>query len=141
MVEAEDSVSSQHRKPFLVPTSFPSPFRWVQEKGHLKCEVCEQQYRGTFILPPPPQPSSAEAAAMERLQLLIHDPATGHEALDLLDESDRYYRRNPGMSWCFSVSEALVFWVCCGLLFCHRSEIQYSQVEPSMLPPASLIKF
>ncbi|MEW5308352.1 MAG: hypothetical protein WDW38_000320 [Sanguina aurantia] len=63
--------------------------RWVLEKGHLRCE----------------------ALAMERLQLLIHDPATGHEALDLLDESDRYYRRNPGISWWLMFILFIVFLV------------------------------
>ncbi|GIL44141.1 hypothetical protein Vafri_1670 [Volvox africanus] len=93
--------------------------RWVNEKGHLRCEICDQQYRGNFSLPPQGAAGTEDAGNMLSSMFAIrvdhggeplgarHDRA----ALDFLDESDHYYQRNPLASWCFTFVIFVMFLV------------------------------
>ncbi|GIL87377.1 hypothetical protein Vretimale_1694 [Volvox reticuliferus] len=93
--------------------------RWVNEKGHLRCEICDQQYRGNFSVPPPGVTGTDDAGNVLSSMFAIrvdhggeplgarHDRA----ALDFLDESDHYYQRNPLASWCFTFVIFVMFLV------------------------------
>ncbi|GFR40376.1 hypothetical protein Agub_g925 [Astrephomene gubernaculifera] len=96
--------------------------RWVNEKGHLRCEICDQQYRGSFTVPPQPaavdDPHGLFAPMFAiRVDPLSGDPLIGpaghrdRAALDFLDESDHYYQRNPLASWCFTFVIFVMFLV------------------------------
>lgn len=79
--------------------------RWIDEKGHLRCEICEQPYRGEYTVPPPGPP--LDDLTMFSPLFIRVDGETGpgqhHDrTLDFLDESDHYYQRNPAASWCFT---------------------------------------
>ena len=80
--------------------------RWIDEKGHLKCEICDQNYRGDYTVPPP-GPALDDLTMFGPTMFIRVDPSgttRGHDrALDFLDESDNYYQRSPAASWCFTV--------------------------------------
>lgn len=79
--------------------------RWVDEKGHLKCEICDHNYRGDYTVPPP-GPALDDLNMFGPTMFIRVDPGgttRGHDrALDFLDESDNYYQRSPAASWCFT---------------------------------------
>ncbi|GLC44242.1 hypothetical protein PLESTM_001572100 [Pleodorina starrii] len=96
--------------------------RWVNEKGHLRCEICDQQYRGNFSVPPAGAAGADDAANMFSSMFAIRvdhggagEALGGHPgdraALDFLDESDHYYQRNPLASWCFTFVIFVMFLV------------------------------
>ncbi|KXZ45089.1 hypothetical protein GPECTOR_58g537 [Gonium pectorale] len=124
------------------PTSPPVPQRWVNEKGHLRCEICDQQYRGSFTVPPQP-PSGADElggpGGMFSPMFAIRvdgDLAANRDRapLDFLDESDHYYQRNPLASWCFTFVIFIMF-----LVVLHHTMIVADGIDDtgSGSPPSS----
>ncbi|EFJ44345.1 hypothetical protein VOLCADRAFT_106491 [Volvox carteri f. nagariensis] len=93
--------------------------RWVNEKGNLRCEICDQQYRGNFSVPPQGAAGADDPGNMFSSMFAIRmdhagEPLGGHHnrpALDFLDESDHYYQRNPLASWCFTFVIFVMFLV------------------------------
>ncbi|KAG2488498.1 hypothetical protein HYH03_013001 [Edaphochlamys debaryana] len=93
--------------------------RWVNEKGNLRCEICDSEYRGAFTVPA--HPAGADEGLhggpggfppLWAIRVDAHgDPLGGHErsARDFLDESDHYYQRNPLASWCFTFVIFIMF--------------------------------
>lgn len=96
-----------------------SPQRWINEKGHLRCEICDQQYRGSFSVPPQGAAGVDEAGNMYSSMFAIRvnhgrEPLGGahnRPGVDFLDESDHYYQRNPLASWCFTFVIFVMFLV------------------------------
>lgn len=89
--------------------------RWVEEKGHLKCEICGQEYKGNYTAPPPrPEP---EASPM--LPVFIVDPDNptritirrGNDVQLLDDSLDNEYQRHPGMNFVFTACVFILFLV------------------------------
>lgn len=42
----------------------PLQCRWVDEKGHTRCEICNEQYQGDYEAPPPPAPDMADHVSL-----------------------------------------------------------------------------
>lgn len=91
--------------------------RWINEKGHLRCEICDQQYEGNFTVPPAPVPAAdgSGGTLFSPMLALRMEGELGHAgdraSLDFLDESDHYYQRNPLASWCFTFVIFVMFLV------------------------------
>lgn len=132
--------------------------RWVEEKGHLKCEICGQQYKGNFTVPPPPPPPEPQQpqivtsmfivdpenptrlipAHSRQAQLAANSRAAAQAAL--LDDSD-VYQRHPAMNCVFTACVFIFF-----LVVLHHSTIADDQMDgqgpgyhymPSPPPPYS----
>lgn len=91
--------------------------KWINEKGHLKCEICEQQYKAQYTVPPPPPPLPADHASVVApvgsLYVTIatdEDRTTAHGLLDPY-EADWDDHRQPTVSWCFSFMLFILFMV------------------------------
>lgn len=82
--------------------------RWVEEKGNVQCEICEQNYKGNYTVPPnvglPDMPMMTPLVI--RLQ---NQNADG--ALDLLDEHEQEQMRQSSLSWCFTFILFIMFLV------------------------------
>lgn len=67
----------------------------MEEKGHLKCEVCGQQYKGDYEAPPPPPPGIPPAMQ----PMFLFDPAaaarlnTTRHQIQVLEDQDEYQQR------------------------------------------------
>ncbi|PNH10853.1 hypothetical protein TSOC_002326 [Tetrabaena socialis] len=122
--------------------------RWVDEKGHLRCEICDQPYRGAFTVPPQGAAGVDDPATMFSPLFAIRmdhggdavaGPGGPHDraALDFLDEGDQYYQRNPLASWVFTFVVFVLF-----LVVLHHTMIVADGMDgPGDMdaPPASTV--
>ncbi len=92
-------ITVHHVAPLAPPRS------WVEEKGHLRCEVCGQQYKGEYVAPPPPPPGSEAASRQPMQPMFILDPvaamrlATARQQLQVMErdlEAEDYQQRCEG---------------------------------------------
>ncbi|KAG1680720.1 hypothetical protein FOA52_008052 [Chlamydomonas sp. UWO 241] len=103
--------------------------RWVDEKGNIKCEICGQQYKGQYTVPPPPPPPPAPVL---NSQMFIVDPNNPTRMIptnthqmsaqmarmqQVLDEQDEL-ARSPAMN-CVFTSCVFVFF----LVVLHHSTV------------------
>ncbi|KAG2429666.1 hypothetical protein HYH02_014004 [Chlamydomonas schloesseri] len=116
--------------------------RWINEKGNLRCEICDQEYRGAYTVPPP----GASGQDLEHggngmfsplfAIRLDHDPrldgAHDRAPLDFLDETDHYYQRNPLASWCFTFVIFIMF-----LVVLHHTMIVADGMDASSMAGGS----
>ncbi|KAG2429627.1 hypothetical protein HXX76_010858 [Chlamydomonas incerta] len=115
--------------------------RWINEKGNLNCEICDQTYRGTYTVPPPGTAGQdVEHGNMFSPLFAIrldHDPrleggAHDRAPLDFLDETDHYYQRNPLASWCFTFVIFIMF-----LVVLHHTMIVADGMDASSMAGGS----
>lgn len=84
--------------------------RWVEEKGNLKCEICEQTYKGEYTVPA--STNIDTLPLMTPVFIRLQNQDNGHDStLDLLDEHDQYHMRHSGLSWCFTFILFVMFLV------------------------------
>jgi hypothetical protein len=96
--------------------------KWVNEKHNATCEICDQPYKGSYIVPPPdPQQEVGEQLLQMigplpngTLYLTVEDDRAGGLLSDVYDNWDDH--RQPTVSWCFSVVMFLLF-----LMFLHTT--------------------
>jgi len=86
--------------------------KWVNEKHHTTCEICDQPYQGNYVVPPRPPPTAGEpltlVSPMGNLYLTVDDERVAGQLLhDVYDEWDDH--RQPTVSWCFSFVMLLMF--------------------------------
>jgi len=84
--------------------------RWVTEKGNLKCEVCGQEYKGEYDIPPPPPPGMTPAAS----PVFLVDPArllAARQQIQIMEEQEMYQQRHPGISCVFTACVFILFLV------------------------------
>ncbi len=91
--------------------------RWVDEKGNARCEICEQPYRGSYTVPPPP-PAALPADTLPLFTpmyiLEASDPRHPYhqQRLDaMLDADHGLYQRNHSVSWCITFIIFFMFMV------------------------------
>ncbi|GAX84325.1 hypothetical protein CEUSTIGMA_g11747.t1 [Chlamydomonas eustigma] len=81
--------------------------RWVTEKGNLKCEVCGQEYKGEYDVPPPPPPGATPASPV-----YLVDPARllqARQQIQIMEEQEEYQQRHPGISCVFTACVFILF--------------------------------
>lgn len=103
--------------------------KWVNEKHHTTCEICEQQYRGSYVVPPAPPPQgeslSQGVAPLGSLYLTVQDDRMAGQLLaDVYDDWDDH--RQPTVSWCFSFMMFLLF-----MMFLHSTMTISVPTDPS----------
>uniref|UniRef100_A0A7S0UQY1 RING-CH-type domain-containing protein n=1 Tax=Polytomella parva TaxID=51329 RepID=A0A7S0UQY1_9CHLO len=115
--------------------------KWINEKGHLKCEVCSQNYQGSFSVPPPapsPQPfDGVEVLDTPAVEIRVNGYDRG---TDFLDEADPYYSRNPAASWCLTFVIFVFFLVILHHTILVADEMDennnnYNSPSPQLSPP------
>eukprot|EP00197_Chlamydomonas_leiostraca_P011225 CAMPEP_0202862386 /NCGR_PEP_ID=MMETSP1391-20130828/3452_1 /ASSEMBLY_ACC=CAM_ASM_000867 /TAXON_ID=1034604 /ORGANISM="Chlamydomonas leiostraca, Strain SAG 11-49" /LENGTH=301 /DNA_ID=CAMNT_0049541921 /DNA_START=148 /DNA_END=1050 /DNA_ORIENTATION=- len=110
--------------------------RWVDEKGHTRCEICDHEYQGHYQVPA--VPLSARPAAVDHLPLFapmyILDPADARARGNVVvvqggDDEGGANAQHSGISWCLTFILMFMF-----LVVLHHTLLVADSMDPDAAP-------
>eukprot|EP00798_Chlamydomonas_sp_ICE-L_P015433 gene15433-21519_t len=110
--------------------------KWVAEKGHLRCEICHQDYTVEYDVPPPAPPA---APVFQPMYIVDSDGvgrtvvSNGTHVVEVMDDSDQQrYNRHPGAQWGMTLMLFFMF-----MVLLHPADPDDGEYNWPPLPPPS----